>query len=385
MAGNTGDTDDNDEAKSVETDENGLPTEAGLLAAIPKTTEEQNYARKRIQDAYIDLSGAYIKDLEDYAKGTHTLDTFEYRFPSNDHKAEVLYLRYQIALNQNRLDEAQSLSEQLRKDYSETKWAKELTPKENTKGLLASTVPVANYYDETYGLMIQRQYSDVLQRVREGQKQYSDPVYNKRFRIMEAIALAGVGNYDQADTLLTEFIRAKPSDSLRSWADAILNYVKKNKPDSSAANTIAPANGQPPSAPSAGGTAINTNTPQLSAYTSKPASEHYFIFQFNKMESRAMGVKAGLNDFNTFNFASQSLSVSINMLKQNEGIIIVKAFPSAAHAKIYMNAVKGNKQLLKEYKPEEYSLLLISADNFKKLNAEKDMAAYIKFYKANYK
>ena len=98
-----------------------------------------------------------------------------------------------------------------------------------------------------------------------------------------------------------------------------------------------------------------------------------------------MGVKAGLNDFNTFNFASQSLSVSINMLKQNEGIIIVKAFPSAAHAKIYMNAVKGNKQLLKEYKPEEYSLLLISADNFKKLNAEKDMAAYIKFYKANYK
>src|SRR5690606_27434346 len=104
------------------------------------------------------------------------------------HKVEALYLHYQIALKTNKLDEAQSLSERIRREYSETKWAKMLAPQEDTRGLIAANIPVGNYYDEPYGLMMQRQYGDVLQRVQQGQRQYKDPVYLNRFRIMEAIA-----------------------------------------------------------------------------------------------------------------------------------------------------------------------------------------------------
>ncbi|HRO42165.1 MAG TPA: tetratricopeptide repeat protein, partial [Flavipsychrobacter sp.] len=399
MAGSGGGSDGGTTTATEETDENGLPTEASLLAAIPNTTEEQNSARKRIQDAYIELANAYVKDLEDHPKGTQTLDTMDKRFPNNDHKAEALYLRYQIALKQDKLSEAQALSEQLRKEHSDTKWAKELAPSEDTRGLLASTVSVANYYDETYGMMMQRQYTDVLQRVRNGQKQYSDPVYTKRFRIMEAIALAGVGNYDQADTLLTDFISTKPSDSLRSWADAVLNYVKKTKPvvpppgDSTQNSvsgsqttippTVSPAN--PATATSSTNPPVSPTDNKATAYTYNASGEHFFIFYFTKMESKTMGIKAGLTDFNTFNFSSQKLSVTVDMLKPDQGIILVKSFPAASHAKIYLNSVRSNKSLFKEYKSDEYQLLMISTENMKKLNTDRDMNEYLKFYKGNYK
>jgi hypothetical protein len=375
-----------------ETDENGLPTESSLLAAIPNTGESQTKAKQQIQKAYMDLASAYVKDLEDYARGAQALDTLDKRFAAHEQKGEELYLRYQIALKQNKLDEAQSLSEQLRKEFADTKWAKEVAPKEEPQGLLAS-VAVDDYYDETYGLMMQREYGQVLQRVREGQKRYTDPVYNKRFRIMEAIALAGSGYFDQADSVLSAFISTHPTDSLRSWADVVMNYVKKNKPavpknpvkDSIGVKQV---NNDTTSATASGFPAnvVPPNTAAApAAYTYNASAPHYFIFFFNKMESKAMGVKAALTDFNTFNYNSQHLNAELTMLQQGQGIITVNSFPSAAHAKIYLNSVKANNLILKEYTPSEYTLMIISADNYKKLRADHDITPYLKFYKANYK
>lgn len=389
--GENGAAEGGDAAASPETDENGLPTEASLLAAIPGTAEEQELAKKRIQDAYIALADAYVKELEDYPHGSTALDTLDTRFPAHSHKAEATYLRYLIALRQNKLSEAQAFSEQLRNNYGESQWAKEVAPSQNANGLLASNVSVANYYDETYGLMMQRRYSDVLQRVRTGQQQFTDPVYNNRFRIMEAIALAGVGSYGRADSLLTEFIAVKPSDSLRSWADAVLDFIRKNKPaadttDSTSTTAMAPADTTAtPPAPPALPNPSATRPGAPAAYAYKPSSEHFFVFYFNKVESKTLGLKAGLSDFNTFNFSAQNLSVGLEMLKPNQGMILVKSFPSAAHAKVYLNAVRSNNLLLKEYKPEEYTLMLISADNYKKLSFDRDMDPYLKFYKASYK
>lgn len=415
-AGNSGGDAGGTNEGGGDTDEQGLPTEARLLAAIPTAPEQQQLAKDRIQQAYMELANAYVTDLEDYSSGRNTLDTLDRRYPDHKSKAEALYLRYQIALKQDRVNDAQLISEQLRKDFAETKWAQELTPKDDVDGLLAANMSVSNFYDETYGMMMQRQYINVLQRVRTGQQQYKDPVYIKRFRIMEAIALAGIGNFEQADTLLTEFVTTKPTDSLRNWADAVLSYVKKNKPvpsaklDSLGATAAVPAGGGTPGATTSPGkagapttvgasTALDTasaanapTSPKVSgagnipaSYTYKAGGEHFFMFYFKKLESKTMGVKAGLTDFNTFSFSSQKLSVNLEMLKEDLGFVVVKSFPSASHARIYLNAVRAQKQLFKEFKPEEFQLLLISTDNLKKLAVDKDLDAYLKFYKANYK
>lgn len=382
-------------------DEKGLPTEASLLAAIPNSAEEKTRSRESIQRAYVDLATAYVSDLEDFPRATQALDTLDYRYSNHNHKAEALYLRYQVALKENRLDIAKQLSDQLQRDYSTSPWAARVAPSQESQGLLASTngISVSNFYDETYGLMMQRDYSTVLTRVREGQKQYKDPVYNNRFRIMEAIALAGEGAYGQADTLLTQFISTNPTDSLRGWAETVMNYIKKNKPavtaPPAAGDSSAAAKPLPGSMPSPAG-AMSTDSlsaaannaasqPVPATYTYKPKEPHYFMFLFNKMESKAMGVKAGISDFNTFKFSNQNLTSNLQMLQPAQGVIIVKQFASATHAKIYANAVRASKEIFREYNPEEYQLVIISADNFRKLEADKDVQPYLKFFKSVYK
>lgn len=377
---------------SGNTDANGLPTEEFLLAAIPTTKAQVDSSRARIRKAYLAVANAYVVDLEDYSGGSTSLDTMEHRFPDHEYKPDVLYLRYLIALKQDKLPEAQAFSAEIRKSYPQTSWATLVTPAADNSKSQESQVSVINFYDETYGLMMQRDYIAVLQRARTGQQQYQDSVFKNRFRIMEAIALTGTGDFNQADSLLTGFISTRGTDSLRIWAETILEYVRKHKPVQPVAgdatlktSDTTLAVDMPPLQIVDTTTKQRNDPPPPISYTYQPKDPHYFVFYFKKAESRAMGVRAALKDFNTFKYSGQQLTTHFEMLQETQGVILVQSFSSAAHAKIYINAVQSNKLILKEYNAGEYRLMSISADNYRKLQMDKNIEPYLLFYSQKYK
>lgn len=384
-------------------DENGLPTEESLLAYIPATEEKKDQLQTGTRRAYVDLATAYIKDLEDYPPAIRTLDTLDTRYPDHEHKAEVLYLRYLTALRQNRLPDAQKYSAALLQSYNDTKWADLVRPTESSTPL--GDVTVAQFYDEVYDLVMQRQYTTSLQKVKEGQRRFPDPKYAHRFTILEGASLVGAGNFDKADTLLNNFIADNPADTLRRWADALLAYIKTNRPPpapavqpqppksaaDSAAAGIVPGDVPPkPNQPQA----LPTNAPAPpppstassipASYTYKPKEEHFAVFAFRTVEARTMGMKAAINDFNTFKFNSQGLVSNLEMLRDQEGMIVTRKFKTAAEARIYLNELRSNGQVFREYKQGEYDLFIISAENYAKLLHDRDMKSYLNFYRSKY-
>lgn len=405
--------------ESPELDENGLPTEESLLAAIPVQPERQAVAVALIQKAHVDLANAYVRELEDYPPATRTLDTLDKRYTDHQYQAEGLYLRYLVAMRQNKLPESQAYADRILQQYGNTRWADLVRPTEGASEAQAvNNAEIAAYYDETYGMLIARDYEGALARVIQGQRQYKETNYAKRFRIMEGIARAGLGNYDAADTILQDFLKQYPSDSLKPWADAVLAYIQKNKPAAPPAPSVAPANGAAPppasSTPAPAGSAAPTNAsaaggvpppppPSSTAssaapvtgttgaeqvaktYTYAPNEEHYALFVFGAMEARAMGVKSALTDFNKFKFSSLNLTSTSEVLKADQGVIVTRSFKNASEAKIYLNMLRSTAQVFREYKPGEYQLVLISANNYRKMAADKDIKPYLQFYNTKYK
>lgn len=379
----------------IEYDENGLPTEASLLALIPNTPDEKNTLRDNIQQSYIDLANAYVREVEDYPPALRTIDTLYARYPNSAYRDEATYIRYIVALKQNNLAQAQQYSAQLQQQYPDSKFAALVKPTEDGAGIVQNDQSAGAYYDETYNLLLQHQFTNVLARVRDAERMYPNSKFKDRYTIVEGIALAGAGNYNKADTLLTNFVTAHPTDSLRAWADAALQYVHKNKPvvDTTGKALVAakiptvpvqPTNNVPQAnAPVIPPAPPPANVP--TAYTYKPQDEHYIIMSFPAMEQRAMGAKAAINDFNTFKFSGQNLKTDINMLQQSQGIIVIQSFKGINQAKIYMNMLGATSQIFREYKPGEYQIFAISADNYRKMVADKDVRQYLSFYHANYK
>lgn len=396
--GFAGDRGDGDEDGN---DSGGIPTEESLLAAIPNDEKSRNEAIGKIQEAYIDAANAYVKELEDYDPGKMLLDTFEQRFPSNTSEAEVLYLRYLIALRQQRVDEAKTYSAKLLSEYPDSEWAKIVKPTEDGAGMVADNSGVVQYYDKTYSMLLQHEYAASLNRAREGQRRFTVPVYKDRFQIIEAISLAKLENFVVADSVLTIFMTAHtdPNDSLRRWADAVLQYVtdakmaaartggtlgNKNNTDTTAGNNGGTDNDADVAKKSSnsGTTASTSSAP--AAYKYNASDPHKVIFTFANMESRTKGVEAAIKDFNKFKFGSLDLTTDIQMLSGNQGVVAISSFRNKNQALIYMNTLKKTKQIFREYNANEYKLMMISDPNYDKLLNDKSLGGYILFYGKKY-
>jgi len=365
-----------------------LPDEDSLYAAIPHTPEQLKKANDRLREGLFNLGKAYYTYLEDYPKATGTFDTLDRRFPDHNHQAEVLYTRYLILMRQNQPSAAAQYNAQLQSRYPDSEWARllkgaaaseEYDPFSKATASISPRESLSNFYDETYGLLVQRQYPEVLGRIKEADETYKNQgAFQKKFNLMKAIAIAGTGNYPEADTMLSRFISMYPGDTLTSWANTVLEYIRKHpQPAPGAGNSLQPASGSGPALDTAG---LSGNL----QYEYKPAAVHYVILAAPQ-DAKFSGLRSGLSDYNLMKQGNENISVTLSTLDAGKSLIICKEFKDAAAARKYQNEIRNVGILFREYKPGEYDILLISADNFPKLFVRKDYAAYKAFYNKNYK
>jgi outer membrane protein assembly factor BamD (BamD/ComL family) len=297
----------------------GLPTEESLLAKIPNTSQQKEAAVKLTQKAYMQMAKAYFNQLEDYNRTLLTLDTLNFRYPAHAYKEEELYVRYQVAIKQNQLDKAQSISQDLLTRFPNSQYAKLLKPAVSESNLAgaSSAKEVADYFDETYKLLQMHQYTEVLVRIDAAKKQYNHPRFRKRFEVLEASAFAGKGDYVTADSLLRGFLKTNASDTLAVWARNVQEYVQHMRDNGKPgwydeAMAVASAAKTPgsktPEETAAAKPVVPTPPPPMPdaprMYTYQADSEHYCIIVFPGLDSRTVGLKQSIKKLDSAKYAS---------------------------------------------------------------------------------
>lgn len=385
----------NNDTTEIDTNNSSEITEESLLAAIPKTDQQRNSLNKKIKRAYLNLSIAYIKDLEEYNEGLATLDTLNKKYPNHEYQDEELSIKYTAALRQGKLEEAEKIRQELVSKFPNSNFAIALNTEATIdSGALAknSTETVATYYQQTYELIDERKYSEVIQRVSVAKRIYGDVTYNRKFRILEAQSFASIGNYKKADTLVSDYVKEYPSDSLRPWIDAINRNISEQR----AADTLNKDSSKSISNTKLLGTndtatiksTIDSNgkkTTIPNQYLYAPKEAHYCIFIFGKPDATTAGFRSGISDFSAIKFSGISINSEIEMLNADQAMVITKSFGNAGQAKIFMNAARNEKLLFREMTTGSYQSVIISEQNFLRLKAEKKLSNYLPFYQKNYK
>lgn len=375
--------------------DNGIPTEESLLARIPNTPQQKEQAAKNIQKAYMMLAKAYMKQLEDYNQAGKTLDTLDKRYPNHIYKEEELYVRYQLAIKQNQLDKAFTYSQELLNKYPNSQYAALVKPKqsESKQDALVGGKTVSAYFDETYALLMQHQYTEALMHVNVAKKEYGDSVYKKRFEVTEAMAFAGTGDYNMGDSLITKFLKSHPADSLTPWASTVKDYIKdmrtlgkpswyKELPPGQTTTgagtktaTAAPRNVPPPPPPP---------PPIPAPYAYHADSEHYCIIVLPGLELRTGRLKKAIISFDSARGETAGLSLLMDLYNMNQGVLVIQKFANAAAAKAYILALQSSTAL-QEYGEGEIKVMAISTANYRRMFYERDATPYVSFYNAYYK
>ena len=394
LAGGSG-GDDDPGSNGSNTSENGLPTEESLMSHIPNAPQQKDLAVKLQQRAYLLLAKAYFKQLEDYKMTIHTLDTLDERYPDHMQKDEELYLRYQVAMKQNELDKAQKYSEELVSKYPQSQYASTLRPKEHEARpkVQSNGQPVAAYYDETYSMLMQHRYPEVLERVKNAKQMYDQQMFRKRFDLAEAMANAGMGEYNTADSLVAKFMRNYGGDTLIGWATTVKEYIAqvrnggqptwlKDWPPPKDDNAIAtttkketkPVAPPPPPPPP-------PEIPSMYAYHAD--SQHYCILVVPGLDSKTGPLKQRIKSFDSANYPSANIEMLLDIYSTDQVVLVIKKFANADSAKLYMRDLREST-VMHDFIPGEIKTFVISADNYRKMYADKLAMPYASFYSAYY-
>jgi tetratricopeptide (TPR) repeat protein len=381
----------------------GLPSEASLLAKIPTTPEKRATSINIEQKAYIALAKAYFIELEDAENALSTLDILDKKYPDHNQKEEELYLKYQIAIKQNQLDKAQTYADAILKDFPKSKYSSLLKPKQERNDALSNGgIPVSKYYEETYNLLLTHQYADARIHAETGKREYENQLYKKRFTLAEAMANAGSGYRDKADSIISQYIHQyPPTDTLTFWALSIKDYLNSLRkttgvptvlPEDKDKKTVSVPHDKPSAPDSSKKTtdslhlALPPNAPGLgipASYQFHPEEEHYCLISLPGMDNRINNLKTKLFKADSLKKPMSRKEITTEVFATNRTVAIIKKFGNADSAKTYLNAI--SPETFSDFAKSEFNLLIISSTNYSKLLADKNLFIYQNFYNINYK
>ena len=116
------------------------------------------------------------------------------------------------------LDKAKQYAEQLISKFPNSQYAANVKPKnsESKGNEMISGKPLPAYFDETYQLLMQHQYTEVLMRTRAAKKQYDNPAAIWRFDLfrMNDGVFDGGDFWRRRNQMLQVEIKKKKSNQL---------------------------------------------------------------------------------------------------------------------------------------------------------------------------
>ncbi|WP_157308923.1 type IX secretion system periplasmic lipoprotein PorW/SprE [Chitinophaga tropicalis] len=400
-------------------------TARSLAAGLPLTPDDLLKSNVIVEDALYDLGKLYNDKLDNTELAIETYDTLLRRYPQHPHKTEVVYSLYLWHTKLGHTTLANKYKQNVM-TLGDSKFASiikygglEDVDKGKKKEISAAYDKVymayldCNYYgaldlkkaaDSAFGLNFMTPKFDLLEAMiimktdtcefgRQAvanvlnKYQQDEAVHEKAAALMEALdnraALVVYLSRLEIDKVKEDNKVVDENISFRyPWQNPQPQFaldsvkIKTAMADSIklALNAAAPV--QPLPAPKKPVTLykINENNP------------HFVVFAFNRVSKALM--EEGLKEFTKYNaekHKADNIQVANFVLTQDEVMLIFRLFPNEGKALEYYDEIRiGAEKIVPRIRPSDYTMFIISRDNFILMNSTKDIQGYKKFFDDNY-
>ncbi|RBL92342.1 hypothetical protein DF182_07075 [Chitinophaga flava] len=409
-----------------------------LAQGLPLTPEKLNASRKLDQDARFDLGKLYYDKLENYPLAIETYDSLLLKYPDHPRKPEILYSLYVWHGKLNHAAEVARYKDLILKQYANTNYADIIRSGGNRDVDLARKKIISATYDSAYTAFRDGDNATALAIKRRADSTYGVNFMQSKFDLLEAMVLVksdtliGVDSTQASRKVIVAVMNKYPGDEgVRRQTQALLdaldhrnelvNYLAKLeiKKDVNGAPMVDEnismrypwQNPQPvlvdklnaakaaakldsarisdkiagvvPNAP------IATVAPPkpITPYKLSAANPHFVVLSFQRVSKELMD--EGLNQFTRYNaskHATDKIEVGSFVLSPSETMLIFRLFPNEDKALNYFDEIReeASTNIIPRIRPSEYSIFVISRDNFILLNSTKDLIGYRKFFADNY-
>lgn len=358
---------------------------AYYLQDLPLKENDIKNSNKRIIDASFALGKIYKERFSNITKSIESYEALNRRFPDNEYLLLSYYNLYLLYKLQNDNSEANKYKQLIISKFSDSNYAKLLNNPNYLADIEQKKRTDEQLYISLYDNYMAGKYNVVLNTA--SQFLNDNPENNTlapNFAFLKALAIGKTSDTTTFKTKLVEFMQQYSQHDLASVAQNILHYFGTTNIEA----LIADLKSRPEVVKEIEQTDdinIAKDNKETSIFNYDEQAEHYYIMLVNNTNVDLKRLGFEIRNFNIFNFSMKTFIVSNILFDNNHELIIVKSFKNKRQSLNYSKMIINSEDVFSKLKNKEYSLFVISVDNFTKLQSTKNIKAYTDFYNQHYK
>ncbi|MCO6500764.1 MAG: tetratricopeptide repeat protein [Vicingus serpentipes] len=329
------------------------------LQFIPTTDADIIASHNKIIEALYALGNIYREDFQNYPGAINSFEELITRYDTSHYKLPSWYNLYRISLLIENDEMKTKYRNLILNNYPESEYAKIIQDPTYNKVTRENRKRVDNYYSRVFELYTEKYYDNVLIRCEKAKAIFADNHIQDKFDFLAAMSIGHTNTLDSFKLALEDIIIKHPKSDVSDEAKRILTLIEKD-----------------PRALSSGKTSF---------YQHDPTDDFVFVAVIPTTDNKTPKYKIAISDFNQKYYSANSFEpIQSILLNKDRQIITVKKFKGNADAIDYYKSFVLNKDNLKELNEKKYDYFLISEKNFVHFYGDKDVAAYLEFFRKNF-
>lgn len=318
---------------------------------IPFSPLAQIISKKKIQTAYLTIGKIYFEDLRENVKAKGSFNTLINRFPSTEHKPEVLFYLSKIALAGGDSLLARKIAKQIADEFPETVYNQvlnsQIIPEDN------NDKEVIDLYTNMYEAYLLEDFKQVFAIKKNIDQNYAGNSIQDKIDYIYALTVGktqGKEAYIKELEIISDVYQGTQISNIAAFTIRTLQQSSDNKMSE------------------------NIFDNNLSGV---------FYYVITGITSQEKEIEIGINQLNEKISSSLPLKVS-SILLGNRSMFYVKQFPDQTKAKLYHEELLANKRILVDAGLTNMRSYPITEKNFRKLISNQKELEYLAQFKTTF-
>ena len=328
------------------------------LKNLPMTDSLMRRSKARADQSFLNVGDIYSDKIQDYKQATKTLEALCDRKPSDEILLAAYVSLYHLSESTGNAAEAARYKKLIMEKFPNSKDAKMIGDPNYLAQIKESQRAVKTAYDQAYFQFKSQDYEGAASSIRSAKQSFANNPIEDKFNYLYIKVLANLGRKDEYKFALADFIAKHPESELKKYVIELQAGLKQAEEKKKYEET--------------------------EIYFDNDKSDHFFVFLPKDKKTDFAALKFELTKFNTDKYLQNNLVISQQDVNQSQSLV-VKSLENKQMAILYLNTLRNTWAYVKGLKPEEFSMFVISADNYSTLLKDKNIEKYLKYFANSYK
>jgi outer membrane protein assembly factor BamD (BamD/ComL family) len=331
------------------------------LKNLPLTDSLLAISNEKVANAYLNAGKAYYEKLSEPVKASESFENLLTRYPDNELVPETIYNLYKVNKDLNG-SKSESYRQRLLEKYPETEFAKILSDPEYYEKKVAAMKMVEQLYQQAYKSYTEENFASAISQCDDAFINHGKDPLIPKFMLLRAYCIARISDERNFKEELTKLIKSWPDSEESRKAGEIIAYLNEKIPELKVEEEKEIAQ---------------------ELYVADTTAVHVFALVIADPAFNINQANFDVISYNIDNYTNNNYRTQGELVENKYIMIVVSGFSKYFKALEYYKNFSVAKLVRNASGAKMYSFI-ISTDNMKTLNKDKNPDRYLLFFKDYY-